>query len=121
MTRISNLLGVAILCSPIQAQPALSLREAVGIALAGNKSISASAASNDAAAMRITQAKSGFLPKIDYAESWTRSDNPVFVFGSLLTQHQFTESNFAIGPLNRPDFLNNFQSLVTADQTLYDA
>src|SRR5215831_15436590 len=79
MTRISILLGVALVRPPIQAQPALSLREAVDIALAGNKAISASAASNDAAALRITQAKSGFLPKIDYSESWTRSDNPVFV------------------------------------------
>ena len=24
------------------------------------------------------------------------------------------------GPLNRPDFLNNFQSQVTVDQTVYD-
>ena len=61
------------------------------------------------------------LPKVNYSESWTRSDNPVFVFSSLLTQHQFGEQNFQIGPLNRPDFLNNFQSQVTADQTLYDA
>jgi len=42
------------------------------------------------------------------------------VFSSLLTQHQFGEQNFQIGPLNRPDFLNNFQSQITADQTLYD-
>jgi outer membrane protein TolC len=42
------------------------------------------------------------------------------VFSSLLTQHQFGEQNFQIGPLNRPDFLNNFQSQLTADQTLYD-
>ena len=103
------------------AQDAISLKDAVRIALSGNKAVAASAASNDAAASRIAEAKSGFLPKVDYAESWTRSDNPVFVFGALLTQHQFTEQNFAIGPLNRPDFLNNFQSLVTADQTLYDA
>ena len=61
------------------------------------------------------------MPKVNYSESWTRSDNPVFVFSSLLTQHQFGEQNFQIGPLNRPDFLNNFQSQVTADQTLYDA
>ena len=45
----------------------------------------------------------------------------MFVFSSLLTQHQFGLENFAIGPLNRPDFLNNFQSQVTVDQTLYDA
>jgi len=50
-----------------------------------------------------------------------RSDNPVFVFSSLLSQHQFGSQNFQIGPLNRPDFLNNFQSQVTADQTIYDA
>src|SRR5205085_1241576 len=43
------------------------------------------------------------------------------VFSSLLTQHQFGEQNFQIGPLNQPNFLNNFQSLLTADQTLYDA
>ena len=53
------------------------------------------------------------MPKVNYSESWTRSDNPVFVFSSLLTQHQFGEQNFQIGPLNRPDFLNNFQSQVT--------
>src|SRR5260370_11275268 len=63
----------------------------------------------------------GNLPKVNYSESWARSDNPVFVFSSLLTQHQFGEQNFQVGPLNRPDFLNNFQSQLTADQTLYDA
>jgi outer membrane protein TolC len=58
---------------------------------------------------------------VNYSESWARSDNPVFVFGSLLTQHQFGPQNFDIGSLNRPDFLNDFQSLVTVDQPLYDA
>ncbi|HEV2200102.1 MAG TPA: TolC family protein [Bryobacteraceae bacterium] len=90
-------------------------------ALAGNKSITAASASNDAAAARITQAKSGLLPKVNYSEAWTRSDNPVFVFSSLLTQHQFGEPNFQVGPLNRPEFLNDFQSELTADQPLYDA
>jgi len=58
---------------------------------------------------------------VNYSESWTRSDNPVFVFSSLLTERQFTESNFGIASLNQPGFLNNFQSLVTIDQSLYDA
>jgi outer membrane protein TolC len=42
------------------------------------------------------------------------------VFSSLLTQRQFAESNFSIGPLNRPDFLNNFQSVVNVEQTVFD-
>ena len=121
MQRPVFLLAGVVLRSTIWAQDPISLKDAVRLALSANTSIAASAASNDAAATRISQAKSGFLPKVDYAESWTRSNNPVFVFGALLTQHQFTEQNFAVGPLNRPDFLNNFQSLVTADQTLYDA
>lgn len=116
-----SLLVQATLCVTISAQAPLSLRDAARMAIAGNKSIAGSAASNDAATARITQARSGLLPKLNYSESWSRSDNPVFVFSSLLTQHQFGEQNFQIGPLNRPDFLNNFQSLVTADQPLYDA
>ena len=77
------------------AQDAISLKDAVRIALSGNKAVAASAASNDAAASRIAEAKSGFLPKVDYAESWTRSDNPVFVFGALLPS---TNSRNRISP-----------------------
>ena len=40
---------------------------------------------------------------------------------SLLTQHQFSEGNFAIGSLNRPDALNNYQSRLTVEQVLFDA
>ena len=103
------------------AEEPLSLQQAVQTALENNRSIVASQAAQQAAASKILEAQSGFLPKVDYSESWTRSDNPVFVFSSLLTQHQFEAGNFLLGPLNRPDFLNNFQSLVSADQTLFDA
>ena len=103
------------------AEDAMSLKDAVRVALAKNKSIEAAGAAQTAAEKRIDEARAGQLPKVNYSESWARSDNPVFVFSSLLTQHQFGEQNFQIGPLNRPDFVNNFQSLVTVDQSLYDA
>ncbi len=99
----------------------MSLNQAVAVALRNNAAIKASEATQKAADSRIAEARAGRLPKVNYSESWARSDNPVFVFSSLLTQHQFGEQNFQIGPLNRPDYLNNFQSLVTADQPLYDA
>ena len=83
--------------------------------------IEASAASKRAADTRIEGARSGYLPKLNYSESYQRSDNPVFVFGSLLEQHQFTQDNFNLGTLNRPNFLNNFQSQVGVSQTVYDA
>ncbi len=103
------------------AQDAMSLKDAVRRGLDTNKAVEASTQAQKAADGRIAEARSGSLPKISYLESWTRSDNPVFVFSSLLTQHQFGAQDFQIGPLNRPDFMNNFQSQITADQPLYDA
>jgi outer membrane protein TolC len=103
------------------AQDPLSLKDAVVAALRSNPSLEVSSAQRDAAEAGIAEAKSGTLPKVNYSESWTRSDNPVFVFSSLLTQRQFAQKNFALPTLNNPGFLNNFQSLVTADQPLYDA
>jgi outer membrane protein TolC len=119
---MKRILLILLLGFPVGAQDAaMSLNDAVRLALDKNKSIEASNAAKKDADTRISEARSGFLPKVNYSESWTRSDNPVFVFGSLLTQHQFGTQNFQIGSLNNPDFLNNFQSQVTADQVLYDA
>ena len=113
--------SLLLVAANLYAQDALSLREAVQLSLRQNKAITGTSAGSSAAADRIAEARGALFPKVNYTESFTRSDNPVFVFGSLLTQHQFGPENFAISPLNRPDFLNNFQSLVTVDQVVYDA
>ncbi len=112
---------LAMLATTLWAQGPLSLKDAVETALAKHPVIEATAAQVRAAQTRMEQARSGYLPRLNYTESWQRSNNPVFVFSSLLTQHQFTAQNFALGPLNRPDFLNNFQSQVSVDQVIYDA
>jgi outer membrane protein TolC len=106
--------------APLLAQNPLTLQDAVQIALGKHPAMEVVTSQTRAADSRIRQAKAGYLPKLNYSESWARSDNPVFVFSSLLTQHQFTAQNFELGRLNRPDFLNNFQSQVVADQTIYD-
>ena len=86
------------------AQAPMSLRDAVRLALDKNRSVEASVDARRAAESRVVEARGGRLPKVNYSEFWARSDNPVFVFSSLLAQHQFGEQNFQIGPLNRPDF-----------------
>lgn len=88
--------------------------------LEGHPSIQASVAAKQAAESRIVEARSGLLPKLAYSESYERSNNPVFVFGSLLDQGQFTARNFDIGLLNDPSFINNFQSRITVDQLVFD-
>jgi len=112
---------LALVALPLTAQSPLSLKDAVRMALEKHPAVEASRAGEQAAGTRIRQARSGYLPKLNYSESWQRSNNPVFVFSSLLTQHQFTEQNFRIDTLNRPDALNNFQSQLIVDQVLYDA
>src|SRR4051812_9328065 len=118
MKNITFTFALAVLA---RGQDAISLKDAVRQSMARNKVIESSRAASEAASARVTEAKSGFLPKVNYSESWTRSDNPVVVFSALLTQRQFSESNFGAAKLNQPDFRNNFQSLVAVDQPIFDA
>ncbi|NWF85132.1 MAG: TolC family protein [Bryobacteraceae bacterium] len=103
-----------------EAPRAMTLREAVKQALSAHPSLEAARAKVTAAAARVEQARSGHLPRLKYEESFQSGNNPVYVFGTLLTQRQFTSANFALDSLNRPDPINNFQSKVTAEQLIYD-
>ena len=115
-----TLASFAIAVLPLAAQNPLSLTDAVRLAQENHPSVAASRDATKGADMRIVEARSGYLPKLNYTESVVRSDNPVLVFSSLLTQHQFTAANFALDTLNRPAALDNFQSQVTLDQNVYD-
>ena len=71
---------VFLLAVPLWAQDPLSLRDAVRLAIRENRAIAGTAAGARASEARVAQARGGRLPKINYSESFTRSDNPVFVF-----------------------------------------
>ena len=108
------------LAAPAAAQIPLTLTEAIARARAQNPDAGGAAASEREAAQRVTQARAGYLPKVDVAESWQRGNQPVFVFSSLLAQRQFTAADFALGALNHPDALDNFRSAVMVEQALFD-
>jgi outer membrane protein TolC len=112
---------VALAGSPVLAQEALTLRQAVNLALHSNPVVAASDAREKEAEARIREARSRYLPRLQFSESLQRGNNPVFVFTSLLTQRQFSEANFAIGSLNRPAAMNNEQSQLTVEQIVFDA
>src|SRR6476646_4594683 len=113
-------LTLFFLAAPLPAQEALTLRQAVDLALRSNPQVAAAGAGEKEAEARIHQAHSGYLPRLQFSESIQRGNNPVFVFSSLLTQHQFSDANFAIGSLNRPDAMNNYQSHLTVEQVVFD-
>lgn len=115
-----RILIAILLAFGAEAQSPLSLQDAVRLALENNPAIRVAAAGQDQAQAKQSEARAGYLPRLDYVESIERGNNPVYVFGSLLTQHQFTAGNFDLGLLNRPDALTNFRSALLLEQTIYD-
>jgi hypothetical protein len=81
----------------VRAEDVVALKGAFRLGLDKNKSLEAAAAIRSAAETRIVQTRSGLLPKVNYSQSWMRGGNPVFFFGSLLTQHQFAVQNLSWG------------------------
>ncbi len=98
----------------------VSLEQAVNIALKNNPTVQAATAYADAAQHAIDAARAGYLPQLDFSEGVTRGNNPVYVFGTLLTQRQFTAANFDLGFLNTPPPVNNFRTQFSASMPLYD-
>ena len=105
---------------PASAQSPLSLSEAIARAKARNPDATAAAAAEREAAERVTQARGGYFPKVDIAESWHRGNHPVFVFSSVLAQRQFTAAGFALDALNHPASTDNFRTVFSVEQSLFD-
>jgi outer membrane protein TolC len=117
---VVSLLFVMVTASPASAQSPLSLSEAIARAKTKNPDVGAAAAAEREAAERVTQARGGYFPKVDVAESWQRGNNPVFVFSSLLAQRQFTSADFALDALNHPVATDNFRAAFSVEQSLFD-
>ncbi|HET7707363.1 MAG TPA: TolC family protein, partial [Thermoanaerobaculia bacterium] len=103
----------------ISAEP-LTLNQAVAESLQKNPMMISAAASVDMAEARAAQARSGWLPRIDATASSTQSDNPVFVFGSLLEQGRFGQQHFDPAFLNDPSSLRNDRLAFNIRYTFFD-
>jgi outer membrane protein TolC len=103
------------------AQTPLTLEEAITRAQGDTPDARALASAIDEAKARIERAESGFWPRVDVSETVQRGNQPVFVFGSLLSQRRFTAANFAIPALNNPDPVTNTRTAVALEQPVFDA
>ena len=98
----------------------LTLTQAVEIALRTNPSMKVTAARRQLTDAQLQEARTGRWPSLQAAETFTTSNNPVFVFGTLLEQGRFGPENFAIDSLNHPNAVNNFRSALTLRLPLFD-
>jgi outer membrane protein len=115
---LMNLGRLALAQSP--ADEPLTLSQAVEIALAKNPLTRVAAAGRQLANAQLAGARATRWPLLQASESVTTSNNPVFVFGSLLEQGRFGPNNFLISSLNNPAALTNFRAGLSGRFPLFD-
>jgi len=104
----------------LSAQEKLTLEQAVQKALQSNPELAIDGPARAAANSELAASRAGYLPRLDVEQSVLGGNNPVYVFGTLLTQRHFTADNFALPSLNTPDALGNLQTRILAQQNIWD-
>ena len=99
----------------------LTLSQAVQMTLEKNPMHKAAVADTKAASADVRGARAPLLPKIMFAENYTRGNDPVFVFGTKLRQQEFTVQDFALNSLNRPTPIGNYASRFAGQWNLFDS
>lgn len=98
----------------------ITLAGAVSEALERHPSLAAANAGKSAASARLSEARAAWLPRAEASAASTRSNNPVFVFGSLLEQGRFAQQHFDPSFLNDPGALRNDRLSLTVRYALFD-
>jgi outer membrane protein len=99
----------------------VTLPQAVQMALQQNPEFRTSVDDSDAARARLKEAQAAWFPRFDFHQDFTRGNNPVYVFGTRLTQRQFRASDFALNSLNTPTPFDNFQTRLDGQWLLFDS
>ena len=98
----------------------LSMTEAIHIAVEQNPEIKAAQFQMEAEKSNSLKAKSGFYPQLNFAQSFNRTTNPMWAFGTILNQAAFTQKDLDPIKLNDPDAINNFASTFLLSWSIYE-
>jgi len=93
----------------------------VNIALEKNPERKAALAEARVASAEVREARSFLLPHVTFTETATRSNDPVYVFGSKLRQRRFTTADFALNVLNTPAPFGNYTTRFGGTWNLFDS
>ncbi len=120
MNRMLATATVSLLIAVSAPAATLTLRDAAAEALRRNPQVTAAASQTDAARARLNQARAAWLPMVDATANSTRSNNPVFVFASLLEQGRFGPQHFDPNFLNNPPVFRNDRVAINIRYTFFD-
>lgn len=104
----------------IWAQEELTLERAIEKALRANPELAVDGPERAVAVAELQASRAGYLPRLDVEQSLLGGNNPIYVFGTLLTQRRFTAANFGLPSLNMPDSVKNLQTRVVGQQNIWD-
>jgi len=113
--------SVPAFSQPAAESSALSLQQAVKIALEKNPLRKVALADTKVASADVRQARSVLMPRLTFSETATRGNDPVYVFGSRLRQQRFTAADFALNKLNTPSPFGNFSTRFGGSWNLFDS
>jgi outer membrane protein TolC len=127
--RMTHILGpvswLSLICfifpMGIRAQEPLALRQAIQLALKQNPDADAARAAAEEAKAGFTLARTQYLPQISFTEDMSRGNDPVYVFGTRLRQQRFTQADFALDALNKPQPIGNFATRISGGWLLFDS
>ncbi len=97
------------------------LSEVVALVLARSPAVAEAASRAREAEAGLSAARHSRLPSLEADAAATRGDNPVYVFSTLLEQRRFAGSDFSVGFLNYPGYMNNYQGQLKMVAPLFTA
>ena len=74
--------GAEIRAEDLPVFPGATLDQAVDTALRNNPVLKAADSQVDAARAGVVKSRSGFLPKVTFSETWSKTDNPLMALGT---------------------------------------
>ncbi len=118
---ISLLLPLTIWGMAAGAQEQLTLRQAINQALQRSPEAAMAQADNGEARSAASMARTALLPQLSFTEDISRGNDPVYAFGTRLRQRQFTQADFALNALNRPQPIGNFSTRFSGQWVAFDS
>ena len=106
--------------SVVYAGEALTLDQAIETALRNNPGLKAADAEVEAAQAGVVKSSSGFLPKVTLSETWSKTDNPLMVFGTKLNQEIVSPADFNPVVINNPDPASNYNTRFAVVQPVFN-
>ncbi len=99
----------------------LGIRDAIRIAVAHNPAARAAEAKVSAAEESLTEAKSGYYPRVGLSGSYNRTTSPMMAFGTKLNQGRIGQEDFLPDRLNNPDAIGDYGLTFSTTWFLFDS